>query len=108
MLSTTRPFLLRPLETSFTITNVSLNNCSRMITPQPCAFMTTVVHSSRKSYAGSRLGMVIAICRHRRGLLLTSFLSFSTALRPLTVIALYAVLLPFLLLHSPRYPTTHS
>src|SRR6266851_7094125 len=44
--STTRPFLLRPFETSFTITNISFFNCSLTITAQPCAFTTIVLHST--------------------------------------------------------------
>ena len=88
MPSTTRPFLLRPFETSITVTNVSFINCSRTITPQPCAFTTTVVHSTRKSYARSRLVIVIAICRVSRVLRLLWFLSFFSAVPPLADIDL--------------------
>jgi hypothetical protein len=81
--TTTRPLLLPPFETSFTINNDSFFNCSPTITPQPWAFTTTVLHSARKSHAGSRLVITIAICRESRVLRLVSFLSSPSAVPPL-------------------------
>jgi hypothetical protein len=77
------PFLLRPLETSSTVTGVSFISSSRTITPHPCALTTTVSYCPENLHAGPRLVIRTGICRDSRVLRLASFLCPSNRSLPL-------------------------
>jgi hypothetical protein len=72
-----RQFLLAPFDTSLTITGVSFLIRSGERKPKPCALTTSVSHSIRKSYVGSRLVTTTGICSDRRVLRLVAFLLLS-------------------------------
>ena len=82
--STTRPVLLAEFETSSIDTGVSSFSRSRTIKPQPCALTTTVLHSSLKAHAGSRLVSTTGIYSDRRELRLVALLRSNMIKSPAT------------------------